>query len=148
MRYCTNRPDALAWIQGGMDAPGLSGWVRFFQENGRVLIVTRICGLPDNETGFFGFHIHQDNSCSDAGFPGTGIHYSSPDQPHPKHDGDLPPLLRCQGNAYMILKTDRFSVKDVIGRTIVIHIDPDDFYSQPSGNAGRKIACGVIRQVR
>lgn len=66
-------------------------------------------------------------------------------QVHPKHAGDLPPLLACQGSAYLSVKTDRFCVEDILGRTVVIHSDPDDFHSQPAGNAGKKIACGVIR---
>ena len=51
---------------------------------------------------------------------------------------------RVRGNAYLSVKTDRFSVSDVIGRTVVVHSNPDDFHSQPAGNAGTKIACGVI----
>lgn len=149
MHYCRKCPDAVAQIQGGMEAPQLSGCVEFYQENGCVLIETRISGLPrENETGFFGFHIHQGEICSGTDFSGTGSHYNPTDQSHPKHAGDLPPLLACQGNAYLSVKTDRFSVKDIIGRTVVIHSNPDDFNSQPAGNAGRKIACGVIRKRR
>ena len=145
MQYCRKQPEAMARICGGMEAPQLSGCVQFYQERGCVLIVARILGLPrDNETGFFGFHIHQGEDCSGAGFSGTGSHYNPADQIHPKHAGDLPPLLACQGNAYLSVKTDRFTVKDIIGRTVVIHSDPDDFYSQPAGNSGKKIACGVI----
>lgn len=62
------------------------------------------------------------------------------------HAGDLPPLLSCQGNAYLSVKTDRFSVNEIIGRTVVIHSNPDDFHTQPAGNAGKKIACGVIQR--
>lgn len=147
MQYCRNSPDAVAQIYGGMEAPHLTGCVQFYQENGCVLINTRISGLPkDSETGFFGFHIHQGDSCSGTHFSGTGSHYNPTDQAHPKHVGDLPPLLACQGNAYLSVKTDRFSVNEIIGRTVVIHSDPDDFRSQPAGNAGKKIACGAIRK--
>lgn len=45
----------------------------------------------------------------------------------------------------MYVLTDRFRVRDIIGRTVVIHSGPDDFHTQPAGNAGEKIACGVIR---
>lgn len=145
--YCRNgKPDALAWIVGGAEAPRLSGCVAFYQENGCVLVVARIIGLPEkSEPGFFGFHIHQGEACSGAGFSGTEGHYNPTGKAHPEHAGDLPPLLRCRGNAYLSFRTDRFSVKDVIGRTIAIHSAPDDFRTQPAGNAGRKIACGVIR---
>lgn len=111
-----------------------------------MLVVAEISGLPESETGFFGFHIHQDESCSGVDFFRTGSHYDPMNQTHPKHTGDLPPLLACQGKAYMSVKTDRFSVKEILGRTVVIHSDPDDFRSQPAGNAGKKMACGVIRK--
>ena len=148
MQYCRKCPAAVAQIQGGLEAPRLSGCVQFYQENGCVLIVARISGLPESETGFFGFHIHQGESCSGTDFSGTGSHYNPARQVHPKHAGDLPPLLQCRGNAYLSLRTDRFSVNDMIGRTVVIHSGPDDFRTQPAGNAGKKIACGVIRKGR
>lgn len=148
MQYCGKRPYAAAQIRGGTEAPQLSGCVRFYQENGCVLIVAKISGLPEeSETGFFGFHVHQGDNCSGTDFSDTGSHYNPADQAHPKHAGDLPPLLKCQGNAYLSARTDRFSVAEIIGRTVVIHSDPDDFHSQPAGNAGKKIACGVICKV-
>ena len=69
MRYCKNKPDAVARIVGGEEAPQLSGCVQFYQENGCVLIEAKISGLPKaSETGFFGFHIHQGRDCSGAVF--------------------------------------------------------------------------------
>ena len=146
MQYCRKCPDAVAEIRGGVEELQLTGCVEFYQENGCVLIVVRISGLPESKTGFFGFHIHQGESCSGPDFSATGSHYNPVDQVHPKHTGDLPPLLSCHGNAYLSVKTDRFTVNEIIGRTVVIHSDPDDFRSQPAGNAGKKIACGVIRR--
>lgn len=106
-----------------------------------------VSGLPrEGETGFFGLHIHQGENCSGADFSGIGSHYNPSEQAHPEHAGDMPPLLWCRGNAYLSVRTDRFSVIDIIGRTVVIHSDPDDFHTQPAGNAGKKIACSVIRK--
>lgn len=144
MQFCRKHPDAVARLQGGAEAPQLIGCVRFYHECGCVLIVAQISGLPESETGFFGFHIHQGQNCSGADFSGTGGHYNPAGQEHPKHAGDLPPLLSCQGSAYLSVKTDRFSVDEIIGRTVVIHSAPDDFHTQPAGNAGKKIACGVV----
>ena len=74
MGNCTKKPDAVAHITGGVDAPSLSGCVEFYQENGSVLIVARIFGLPTkSETGFFGFHIHQGSACIGADFSGTDV---------------------------------------------------------------------------
>ena len=145
MQHCRKCPDAVAKIRGGAEVPKLSGCIRFYQQKGCVLIVAEIFGLSrENETGFFGFHIHQGESCSGTDFSGTGSHYNPVDQVHPKHAGDLPPLMCCRGNAYLAVKSDRFTVHDIIGKTVVIHSNPDDFHTQPAGNAGRKIACGVI----
>ena len=149
MHYCEKIPNAVAKIAGGVDAPQLSGYIKFYQECESVLVVAKIFGLPaKNESGFFGFHIHQGDTCTGADFFGTGSHYNPEGQAHPEHTGDLPPLLRCNGSAYLSVRTDRFSVKEIIGRTVVIHSEPDDFHTQPAGNAGRKIACGVIRKGR
>ena len=147
MEYYQKCPDAVARIRGGEAATQLRGCAAFYQESGCVRIVARISGLPrESKTGFFAFHIHQGESCSGTDFSETGGHYNPDNQAHPKHPGDLPPLLECRGNAYLSVKTDRFRVKDIIGRAVVIHSDPDDFRTQPAGNAGKKIACGVIRK--
>lgn len=149
MQCCRKRPDAIAWITGGVEVPQLSGCVRFYQEIGCVLIDARIANMPRvGKTGFFGFHIHQGRDCSGAGFPKTEGHYNPLGGVHPEHAGDLPPLLQCCGDAYLTVKTDRFCVNEIIGRTVVIHSDPDDFHSQPAGNAGKKIGCGVICKER
>lgn len=58
--------------------------------------------------------------------------------------GDLLPLLGNEGYAYSVFYTDRFELKDIIGRSLIIHNAPDDFTTQPSGNSGAKIGCGVI----
>ena len=148
MQCCKNKSDAVARIIGGVEAPQLSGCVQFYQESGCVLIVTEVSGLPkESDTGFFGFHIHQGRACAGAGFSGTEGHYNPSGQGHPEHAGDLPPLLWCRGNAYLSVKTDRFCADEIIGRTVVIHSGLDDFYTQPAGNDGKKIACGVIKRI-
>jgi len=139
-------PGAIANIKGGGNAPNLFGEVRFYQKQDCVQIVANISGLPQTDSGFFGFHIHEGKSCSGNDFSETANHYNPSSCAHPMHAGDLPPLMRCHGGAYQSVTSDRFRVSDVIGKTVVIHSDPDDFHSQPSGNAGTKIACGVILQ--
>ncbi len=145
MVRCPVCPDAVACIKGGADAPHLSGEVRFYQECGNVLVVADISGLPTcGGTGFFALHIHEGDCCGGEGFSETGSHYNPKEATHPNHSGDLPPLMQYRDCAFLVVRTDRFCVQEVIGKTVVIHSGPDDFHSQPAGNAGRKIACGVI----
>lgn len=135
---------AEACVRGDVTCPELHGKVRFAACRGGTMVIADICGLPDSDTGFFALHIHEGGDCRGKGFPNTGSHYNPDNVPHPKHAGDLPPLLSCDGTAYLAVQTKRFRVEDVIGKTVVIHSRPDDFKTQPSGDAGSKIACGVI----
>ena len=137
---------ASAVIRGGQEAPDLSGVARFFQRSDGVLVTIQVTGLPaENPGGFFGLHIHGGSGCAGENFAGNGGHFNPAGTPHPAHAGDLPPLLSCGGRAYLAVLTDRFTVADIIGRTVVIHGGSDDFRSQPAGDAGTKIACGVIK---
>ncbi len=135
---------ASATIRGGNQTPSIFGKVNFHQRQNYVLVTANIKGLPETTSGFFGFHIHEGENCTGTDFANTLNHYNPENSPHPTHAGDLPPLMYCDGNACLSFITNRFCVKDIIGRTIVIHDMPDDFNSQPSGNAGKKIACGVV----
>lgn len=58
----------------------------------------------------------------------------------------MPPLFSVNGNAFLCFMTNRFKIKEVLGKSVIIHSKPDDFTTQPSGNAGEKIACGMIRE--
>ncbi|MGM9537743.1 MAG: superoxide dismutase family protein [Candidatus Onthomonas sp.] len=122
--------------------------MKFYRSDGGTLVVADISGLPpDSETGIFALHIHEGTDCSGPGFSDTGGHFNPTGQLHPNHAGDLPPLFSFRGRAFLAVLTGRFRVSDVIGRTVVIHSGPDDFKTQPSGNSGAKIACGIIRAV-
>ena len=148
MRLISKRPVATANIRGSREHSGLRGIVRFYQFPGAILVEADISGLPNNLTGFFGFHIHEGRSCIGENFPGAGGHLGAGISVHPRHAGDLPPLLSRNGYAYMAVMSDRFSVPDILGRTVVVHEMSDDFKSQPAGDAGRKIGCGVICKAR
>lgn len=144
-------PAAIAWIQGNASEPQLSGSVKFYQTSyGGVLIEAQIFGLPNihmpGDSSFYGMHIHEYGDCSRP-FERTGNHYNPGKMPHPLHAGDLLPLLGNQGYAYLVFYDKRFSVNDIIGRSVVIHSMADDFTSQPSGNSGSKIGCGTIRKM-
>ena len=148
MEQTFERPAAAAHMQGGSLAPQLTGTIRFFPVKRGVLVTANVQGLPaDNPCGVFALHIHTGSSCAGAAFEETGAHYNPSGAAHPCHAGDLPPLFSCGGSAFLAVLTDRFQLQDVLGRTVVIHSGPDDFSTQPAGNAGAKIASGIIQAV-
>ena len=149
------RPQAAARIAGSENYPDISGIVRFYQTREGVVVWAEINGLPRSELPchgcVFGFHIHQGTECKgnmDDPFADAMSHYDPNGREHPYHAGDLPPLFGNNGYALSLFLTNRFSISEVIGRTIIIHDHPDDFTTQPSGNSGTKIACGVIRRAK
>ncbi|HWQ79587.1 MAG TPA: superoxide dismutase family protein [Anaerovoracaceae bacterium] len=144
-------PDATALIYGGPTYPDIRGIVCFYQLSEGVLLFVQVSGLPYDQgpcgSRMFGFHIHEGSTCtgnSQNPFADTRGHYNPDNCQHPHHAGDLPPLFGNNGLAYQSVFTNRFAVDEVIGRTMIIHINPDDFTTQPSGNSGAEIACGQI----
>lgn len=138
------KPRAVARVAGGREAPGLFGTVGFYQKGKNILLIADICGLPRTDTQFFALHIHEGANCGGRDFENTRSHFNPAGNVHPMHAGDLPPLLSCEGRAFLAVLTGRFTISQILGKTVVIHDGPDDFRSQPAGNSGKKIACGVI----
>lgn len=144
------QPDALAWIRGNEDNPQLSGLVKFFfTPYEGILIEAEIFGLPNiavpESSNFYAMHIHENGNCNQPSFSQTGEHYTRGQEFHPQHDGDLIPLMGNQGYAWTAFYDKRIIIPEIIGRSVVIHSMSDDFMTQPSGNSGTKIGCGVIR---
>ncbi len=142
-------PDAVAWMKGNAQNPQLSGAVKFYSTPyGGVLVEAEIFGLPNIETqfssDFYAMHIHENGDCT-LPFDKTGNHYNPTKEEHPNHAGDMVPLMGNQGYAWLAFYDKRFQISEIIGRSVIIHQMPDDFITQPSGNAGEKIGCGVIR---
>lgn len=147
------RAQAAASIAGSGSCPDVSGTVRFYQTKEGVIVLAEVSGLPQGSLPcherVFGFHIHTGSDCGgnmDDPFADAMSHYDPDGCEHPFHAGDLPPLFGNGGIALSLFLTNRFSVDEIIGRTVIIHDHPDDFITQPSGNSGTKIACGVIRR--
>ncbi len=141
-------PDAYANLIGSSVYPRIVGTVKFYQLNNKgILIKAEFFNLPAYTPAgipaFYGFHIHENADCSDD-FSKTGNHYNPKKQPHPYHAGDMPPLISENGYAFMIFYAPHLKLSDVIGKSVIVHDHSDDFTSQPSGNSGNKIACGVI----
>ena len=147
-------PDASAEINGSFDNPDIHGTIRFYQTPHGVIAAAEIRGLPvppgQCAGPIFGFHIHEGNSCTgnlQDPFADAKTHYNPHGCLHPHHAGDLPPLFGNGGYAISLFLTDRFSVSEIIGKTVIIHSSADDFTTQPSGNSGAKIACGKIEAI-
>lgn len=145
-------PEATAIMKGNSRYPEINGAVRLYQTGCGVIVAAEISGLPVAEkacgNSVFGFHIHEGGRCEGTmqqPFERVGSHYNPKACEHPQHAGDLPPLFGNNGYALSVFLTNRFSVSEVIGRTVIIHLQADDFMTQPSGNSGEMIACGEIQ---
>ncbi len=148
---------AAAYMQGSPRYPHISGWVMFFEVPGGTQVLVNLTGLPayrpasgkNDPVGPHGFHIHGEGDCTvgntDNPFQKAGEHWNPDNQPHGNHAGDFPVLFSNNGTAIMSFFTSRFKPGDVIGKSVIIHENPDDYRSQPAGDAGERIACGVIR---
>ena len=142
---------AIAEIRGSSNYPEIKGTVIFKTKNNGIIVTAEIWGLPHTNDkcndDIFAFHIHNGTSCTGNfmdNFANAGTHYNPNNCKHPTHAGDLPPLFGNNGYAYLSTYTNRFTIKEIIGKVIIIHDKPDDFKTQPSGNSGNKIACGKI----
>jgi len=153
----TGETKAIARVKGGPLAPEIRGIVRFKEVTGETWVCATIKGLPPyrpatnskNPIGPHGFHIHEFGNCQVGDpqnpFQAAGGHWNPDNQPHGNHAGDFPVLFSNNGYAKMCFFTNRFRPVDVIGKSIIIHQNPDDYRTQPAGDAGNRLACGVIR---
>ena len=148
------RPPAVyANVCGKDEYASIKANVYFYRLMEKVFVVVDAQGLPQNggECGenVFGFHIHSGESCtgneSDP-YADAKTHYNPRNCPHPEHSGDMPPIFGNNGSAFKGFVTDRFTIEEIIGKTVIIHSKADDFTTQPSGNSGEKIACGIIKK--
>jgi superoxide dismutase, Cu-Zn family len=131
-----------------------NGTVRFTQEGDRLLVVAKVHNLPPNTE--HGFHLHEKGDCSSGDGMSTGGHFNPDGHPHgpqnaPHHDGDMP-MLKANANgvaeAAFVLQgvTVSAGAHSVVGKGLIVHKDPDDYTTQPTGNAGARVACGVVVQ--
>ena len=146
------QPQAYARIRGSDACPGIAGTVFFYQTVRGAVVAAEVSGLPHPPVrcahGLVAVHIHAGSVCSgtpEEPFSNALSHYDPGSCPHPYHAGDLPPLFGNSGYAFQVFFTDRFSVREILGKTVIIHANPDDFTTQPAGKAGQRIACGEIR---
>ncbi len=132
-------------INGNSLAPNLKGMMYLYPFKNGTLLEIEVINMPKDDSHPYALHIHEGNSCEGEKFDKSLGHYNPKNVQHPMHVGDLPPLFSNDGYSYMVVYTNRFKPAEVIGRTVIIHNGMDDFKTQPSGNSGEKMACGVIK---
>lgn len=129
------------------------GTVHFQQQkDGNVEVTVDLTALPPNTT--HGFHVHDKASCADFG-NAAGGHYNPTSAPHgapdaaSHHAGDFGNVTSdANGEVHTSFVTHSISVggtNDVTGHAVILHANPDDLTTQPTGNAGPRIACGVVQ---
>lgn len=130
-----------------------TGSLRFEQVGDMVRVSGEVSGLkPGSEHGF---HIHEKGDCSSGDGMSTGGHFNPTGAVHGRHGhgahhtGDLP-SLRADGNGVATVKFESRTISltggatDIVGRGLIVHASPDDYTTQPTGNAGARLACAVI----
>lgn len=136
------RPALTACITGNEGYENLRGIAEFYAVPfGGVIVSTEVHGLPASD--FYGMHIHEAGDCT-IPFDKTGNHYNPGNVEHPNHAGDMPSLLGNNGYAWTVFYDARFTLDDIMEKSVVIHSMRDDFTSQPAGDSGAKLGCGVI----
>lgn len=129
------------------------GTVRFAQRGDRVVVSGEVRGLRPNTE--HGFHVHEKGDCSSPDATSAGGHFDPLAMPHGRHGagrhhaGDLQSLRAdAAGAARFRFESDAIRVgsgpTNVVGRGLIVHRDPDDYSTQPTGNAGPRLACAVI----
>jgi len=152
------------WFGGGPKAVAnleptkgnnVRGTVNFAQSGGKVRVTANITGLRPN--GEFGFHIHEAGDCSSGDGMSAKGHFNPYGKPHgqhgnpERHGGDLQSLKSDgNGNANVTFDTDIVTIEpgptSIVGRGLIVHVQPDDYKTQPTGNAGARSACAVIQR--
>ena len=128
------------------------GTVTFTQDGDSVRVSGTVTGLKPG--GEHGFHIHEKGDCSSGDGMSTGGHFNPDGKPHgppnaPHHAGDMPSLVAdAYGSATAAFTLKGVSIgsgaADIVGKGLIVHRDPDDYRTQPTGNAGPRLACAVI----
>ena len=152
---CQTTPDepprATAALQPTKSSKAF-GEATFEQAGDKVHVIVFAQGLVPGRQ--HGFHIHEAGDCSSGDGMSAKGHFNPQGKPHGQpgsgHAGDLPMLQADKaGKAKLDITVDGISIGqgagNIVGRGLIIHADPDDFKTQPTGNSGARIACGVIK---
>jgi len=142
-----------------IDQDGISiGVASLSEEKDGVHIQIDAHHLPE---GLHGFHIHENGVCDPPTFESAGAHFNPSEKKHGlkresgSHNGDMENIeVNADGtveqqlinDAVTLRKGEKHSLVNGKGTSLIIHADPDDYISQPAGNAGERIVCGVINE--
>ena len=148
----TMRPTATTTL-APMSGQTANGTVTFTQNaDGTVQVNVRLTGVP---AGLHGFHVHEKGDCGNDG-NAAGMHFNpmttahgAPSDPQ-HHAGDFGNVeADANGNVNESRTLNGFTVEpgptSVVGRAVILHASPDDLKTQPTGNAGARIACGIVQ---
>lgn len=148
------RPALIANVKGNSVHPDIIGLINVYWLPGTFFLQADFEGLPPSRV--FGFHIHDGLVCGTAdgneAFMAAGSHLNNCGEGvwcsrHPYHAGDLPPIYSdTAGTANFQVYIDRATIAELSGKPVVVHGLPDDFKTQPSGNSGVRIACGILAE--
>ncbi len=134
----------------------VNGTVTFTKEGNTIRLVADLTGLSEGEHGI---HIHENGDCSAPDASSAGGHYAPNGSPHgapnnpptERHVGDLGNLRASADGITSYTRVDSLlaftGTNDIIGKAVIVHQGRDDLTSQPSGDAGARVACGVIEPV-
>jgi len=147
-------PTANATLQPSKGS-SVKGSATFAQKGDKVEVTASVSGLKPNQE--HGFHIHEKGDCSSGDGMSAGGHFNPLGKPHApsstpdRHAGDMPALKADDyGNASFSARLDVITVAEgptgIVGRGLIVHAQPDDYKTQPTGNAGARLACGVIQK--
>lgn len=145
-------PKVEAVIEG-RSGSSLTGTAEFQMNGARLIILVSVKGAPP---GIHAVHIHEKGDCSGSDAKSAGDHFNPEGTRHgapedrEHHAGDFGNLtVDADGTGSLMIHSGDLSLEgknSVLGRAIVIHENADDFMTQPSGNSGARIGCGVIKQ--
>jgi Cu-Zn family superoxide dismutase len=126
----------------------VTGTVTFTKSGDGVKVVAEVSGLTP---GKHGFHVHEFGDCSAPDATSAGGHFNPTGDPHAGHDadkrhmGDLGNLeADASGKARVDLTDKKMKLDAIIGKAVIVHEKADDLKTQPTGDAGGRVACGVI----
>lgn len=126
----------------------VTGTVTFTKSGDGVQVVANVTGLSP---GNHGFHVHEFGDCSAADAASAGGHFNPTKDPHAGHDadkrhmGDLGNIeADASGKARLEITDKKMKLDSIIGKAVIVHEKADDLKTQPTGDAGGRVACGVI----